>query len=550
MKMRKLLCILSVSIAVASGCKKASEPVVSSNPLKLSAVVSSQNLEATTVNSTLPTNIIWDNAGARKISDNEYFADCARIQRMANGNLILVYGSGTDASHTRVNIIARRSSDNGVTWTTPQTVINGLGLTNYNGFANPGLLVMQNGWIMLAFEGKGKPDDNAHDNIQFCLSKDNGLTWGAPQIVASGRAWEPAMIQLSDGDIEMFWSSEARWWPGASPEQEILFSHSTDNGATWSTPMTVAYTAGKRDGMPAPLVLANNGGIAFAIEPVGQSFGPDIVWSSTTDRWNYPAYGTYANGHRWIGPADGVVGRAPSLTQISTGETVLSFMASDGRSTGGDFKKNVQLAYMTDQHLKNFRRINDPWPGLPDNEGTYYSSLFIKDASHLVLVTTRNRPDGHSEVWWKEGQIADPYSKTTWSVKAVSSEDSANSYYATSAIDENKSTWWIPRYSTNPTNYPDHYIIIDMGTQRAVSGIIISQKVGARHVKTFKVYGSADNITYTDRGTFTLKDVDTVEQLFPLTSTYSFRYLKIWPTSGYDSQPQPAFAEIGTYKLR
>jgi hypothetical protein len=53
----------------------------------------------------------------------------------------------------------------------------------------------------------------------------------------------------------------------------------------------------------------------------------------------------------------------------------------------------------------NFTNISYPWPGLPVNEGAYYSSLMLKNDSILVMLTTRNFADNHSEIFWKEGRI-------------------------------------------------------------------------------------------------------------------------------------------------
>ena len=55
---------------------------------------------------------------------------------------------------------------------------------------------------------------------------------------------------------------------------------------------------------------------------------------------------------------------------------------------------------------KNFSNITYPWPALPVNEGAYYSSLMLKNDSTLVMLTTRNFADNHSEIYWKEGKIA------------------------------------------------------------------------------------------------------------------------------------------------
>ena len=497
-------------------------------------------------------NILWDSTSARKISHDIYFTDYGRVHRIPNGDLILTYGSGPDASHTRTNVVVRRSTDNGLSWSPAITIMNGIGQAGYTGFANPELLVMQNGWLMLAFEGKGNPDDNEHDNVQIMISKDNGNTWGSPQIIAKGRSWEPGMLQLPDGDIELFYSSEAKWWPSSSPEQDILLVHSLDNGNTWSQPQQVAYNTGKRDGMPVPILLNNNKGIVFSIEGIGDSKSPYILWSSLDAKWNYSTLGSIANGRRWLATSENVFGGAPFIMQLKTGESLLSFEAADGRNTGGDFRKQVMLVYRGDNmaRAQSFHRINDPWPNLPDDEGTYYSSLFLKNDTTIVLVTTRNRPDGHSEIWWKEGRLTINYPKSNWSIASFSSEEPNNNRLASMLIDGDINTFWIARYSSNPTFYPDHYITVDMGKKLNVDGFTVVQKTTDRKVKTLQILVGEDTIHWKDLGNFLVQNKNYEEQLLPLPTTQSFRYFKIVPKEGYDNMQQPGLAEIGTYRFK
>jgi hypothetical protein len=214
------------------------------------------------------------------------------------------------------------------------------------------------------------------------------------------------MIQLPDGEIELFYSSEAAWWPGNNVQQEILMVSSKDNTTTWTSPKRVAYTAGMRDGMPTPLVLKDNKGIVFPIESVNNTKSPWVVWSSTDAKWNYKSTATAENGRRWLATPQNIWGGAPFIIQLLTGETLLSVQDAGGRSIGSDWKKNTMLVLAGNSVAKNFTNISIAWPNLPVNEGAYYSSLFLKDNSTVVAVTTRNFSDGHSEIYWKEGQIS------------------------------------------------------------------------------------------------------------------------------------------------
>lgn len=403
---RSILLALS-GVLVLSACKKGGDSPSSSsgggtvNPPPVTTSTHADDLPLTD-NSTSSLNIVWDTT-AKKVSHNVYFAEYGRVHRVSANTIFLTYHCG-GTSDSWNNVALRRSDDNGNTWSDAQ-IIMADNVPGYYGFSDPELLVMQNGWLMLAFVGRGNPDDNAHDNVQIRISKDNGSTWGDPKIIATGRSWEPGMVQLADGDIEMFYSSEANWWPSSNPLQDIQFIHSTDNGSTWSSPKEVAFASGNRDGMPTPVVLNNNKGIVFPIESVNDSRSPYVLWSSTDARWNYAGNGTAANGRRWLATSDNVFGGAPFMVQVSTGETLLSFQDPGGRNIGSNWKKSTMQVYRGSSVATNFVHLNDPWPNLPTSEGAYYSSLFLKDANTVALVTTRNFGDGHSEIYWKEGHI-------------------------------------------------------------------------------------------------------------------------------------------------
>ncbi|RRB09353.1 sialidase family protein [Larkinella rosea] len=355
------------------------------------------------VDNTVPSlSITWDNT-ARKLSHDVYFAEYGRVHRVKGDTLLLTYHCG-DRENYWDNIAIRRSTDGGTTWSVAEILVPDSD-PNYYGFANPDIQVLQNGDVMLAYTGRGKPDDNAHDNIQIRMSKDRGWTFGVSRIVATGRSWEPGMIQLPDGDIEVFYSSEAAWWPGNNPQQEILMVHSTDNGQTWTAPSHVAYFAGMRDGMPVPLVLKDNKGIVFGIESVNNTQSPWVLWSSFAARWRYASLGSTTNNRRWLATTQKVWGGAPYLVQLPTGQTLLSTQDAGGRAISSDWRKNTMLVLVGNSVAKNFTGISYPWPDLPINEGAYYSSLFMKNNTTPVLITTRNFADGHSEIYWKEGHI-------------------------------------------------------------------------------------------------------------------------------------------------
>ncbi len=140
------------------------------------------------------------------------------------------------------------------------------------------------------------------------------------------------------------------------------------------------------------------------------------------------------------------------------------------------------------------------------------------------------------------------YPKTNWSVADFSSEESANS--SKLLIDGNAATFWVTRYTSNSTNYPDHFITIDMGVVCKINGFIFNQKEGDRKIKELQVLISNDNKTWENLGVFALNNIDLMKLYIDLPQQKQCRYFRLVPKSGHDSQRQPALAEVTAFRLK
>jgi hypothetical protein len=351
--------------------------------------------------------VIWDKM-ERKVSHDEYFAEYGRARRYNGDTVLLIYHFGPKG-HEWDNIALKKSFNNGQSWTKERIIVKDDQQKRYSGFSTPDLLVLKNKWLLLAYTGRGIPDDSVHNNLQVRISKDAGETWSEPSIVALGRSWEPGMTQLPSGEIQLFFSNELVSTKAAKGrhEQKVLLIRSKDNGANWSNPQMVAFTPGRRDGMPVPLVLKDNKGIIIPVEAVENMTSPEIIWTSMEANWNYASVGTKDNGRRWIGTVDPVWGGAPTVVQFPSGETVISMQTELGRKLDRykGWKKNSVIVMVGNSMAKNFGNLSYPYPNLPENEGRYFCSLFVLDKDRLALLTTRNYPDSSSAVFWKEGRV-------------------------------------------------------------------------------------------------------------------------------------------------
>lgn len=158
------------------------------------------------------------------------------------------------------------------------------------------------------------------------------------------------------------------------------------------------------------------------------------------------------------------------------------------------------------------------------------------------IAIPQNRPSGEK---WRY-----IYPKAKWAIAAFSSEETVDSRLASRLIDNNTATFWVARYSSDPTDYPGHWVTVDMGEVSQVDGFIINQKEGDRKIKELQLLISDDNNSWENLGTFTLNNIDLLRQYIDLPQRKQFRYFRLAPKSGYDTQRQPGLAEVSAFRLK
>ncbi|HQB27407.1 MAG TPA: sialidase family protein [Paludibacter sp.] len=354
--------------------------------------------------------IRWDaTQSLQSISPAGLLTEYPRIIRVSEDTLLCAYHGG-NRNHW-VNIYLQKSFDNGLSWTTPVELISKENSTigqKYWRFVNPEMIKLQNGWILMSFIGNGNPESNENCHVMVMLSKDNGETWDDPRIIGRGRTWEPMVVQLPNGELELLVASEAAWWQqGVYLAQEILCSRSTDNGETWTAFERAAYSPDRRDGMPVAVALQGNKGILFAIETVDdQGFGsPSLVHRPLNGEWDTNPWNGISTNKRWKVNINGH-GGAPYIVQLSTGEIVL-VAHTGGRN--GIWQTGFPRVVIGNSAGLMFGNPVTPLTRLPENEGAYYNSLFVKDEETIWLLTTyvtfENDVRKKSEIKYLEGKI-------------------------------------------------------------------------------------------------------------------------------------------------
>ena len=272
---------------------------------------------------------------------------------------------------------------------TTKKVVNGdlVGVTRP---ANPELLQLRSGRVIYVCNYRSSIDGLSPYSIVIKYSDDNCNTWSDINYVyraddkLKNGCWEPKMIELPTGEIQLYFSDENQY--RNSNEQEIVLMSSFDKGVNWSRPRQVCYSVGKRDGMAVPIIVGSN--ILMAIED--NTFGkhqPSILTSSIKNNWRKPIMADSKQRY-FVGKDmfDGTVyGGAPYIAASENGDIFLSFQTT--------YNRNSDLKYasmgLAIKPRKSSKYYFDSFPFLLDEKQSgLWGSLYIIDSDHLVALSS------------------------------------------------------------------------------------------------------------------------------------------------------------------
>lgn len=354
--------------------------------------------------SRIKTSIRWNTASTlRTLSPEGWQVEYPRACRVDDNTILLSYHGGNTKNDDSQwhSCFVRTSHDNGETWGDPVAVFDQgspFG-ANYWRIVNPEMTRLANGWIIFSAVGNGKPETNDNCHVFTCLSKDGGKTWGDPVIVGRGRTWEPQIVQLPGGELELLVSSEAKWWEPRADNicQEIVSARSTDNGETWTAFERASFKPGARDGMPVAVVQEGNRGVLFIIESVNGNVPPTLIHRNLTDKWNTADWDGSSSATRWKTALPTGAG-APYAIKMPNGDMLLTAHSDQSGSVWQTCRPRVTI---TSADGKSVSNVTAPLPvsvDLPAGTGAYYNSLFLKDEQTVWLLVTKARYEGDRRV--------------------------------------------------------------------------------------------------------------------------------------------------------
>ncbi len=347
--------------------------------------------------------IVWDASAIgtrlKTISPDNIFAAYARMVRVDASTIACFYHGGTIATPFQ-SIFMQTSTDDGDTWSEATRIISILEpryTSQYKRFINPEITKLRNGNFLLSVTAIGAVETNENCHTLVMISTNGCKTWSEPVIAGRGRSWEPMVVQLPEGELELLVSSEAAWWQnGGYLAQEILCTRSTDNGQTWTKYIRASYSEGRRDGMPAAIVMQGNKGVLYSIEVIShQGFGsPSFVHRDLAGEWDPTPWNGVASENRWHvqvamnnGSTDGA---APHTIQLNTGEIVM--MAQVNPRTQGIWQTAYPRVTVCNNEGRDWTDADKTTPiaegEMPRTQGFYYGSLFQKDENTIWLAAS------------------------------------------------------------------------------------------------------------------------------------------------------------------
>jgi hypothetical protein len=353
--------------------------------------------------------IEWDRSTLQLVAPG---GDYARMARLGDGAIGLAYDREGKLSF-------RRSTDEGKSWSDPVLVAEDRDCW----LTNSELLPLRNGELLYLWNERPRAALKYQDKpaplgtltrpllIRMARSRDHGRSWSAPQTLYTAGpsyqdgCWEPAGIELPDGEIHVYFANEFPYQ--ATSEQEISLIRSRDGGKTWSHAERISMRKTHRDGMPAPLLLAGGRGIVVAIEDNGLSktdrFKLAIVHTPLDDNWRS---GTVDGESPKRRPAlaeplpDEHYAGAPNVRQVASGETLLSYQTS----ADGTLAAARMVVCVGDPEARNFTNPSQPFADVDAQPGQLWGSLFVRDAQSLAAMATVTIK-GQRGVWTIEGRV-------------------------------------------------------------------------------------------------------------------------------------------------
>ncbi len=393
-----------------------------------------------------------------------------RIKLMKNGEYIMFYMNG-DVGH---DIYVTRSKDL-KKWYGTHKIFDKSSTSDKRMYASADAIVLENGDIIVAAGFRKDYRGNQLTNgIEIRRSSDNGNTWTAPEVIYTGAVWEPSLLQLPSGEVQIYWTNthvEGSTDPYGRADDNstgTAMLRSFDNGKTWNGNPAVPYTAqivaqqytytgsdGKyfNGQMPVATVL-NNGKIALALEVRTKKSNGDktynlsIAYTDVNNSWP-KSLGLEEEGPSTLKKNFMKEVAGPYIRQFPSGETILTYhwgaywYAHLGNSDASKFNARVRVFGEDKTDIWGSTEIIDSHTVLGtvpmyDNYGIYYAKLRLNHT--IKAVDADIKLDGRSEDFAAATEAFFVGSDSQAQTAIRVAQDAENIYFIAEVLDQKLSS--------------------------------------------------------------------------------------------------------------
>ncbi len=317
-------------------------------------------------------------------------ASYPRATALSDGRMLVTFAHPTPGGRAIACVF---SGDGGKTWTGYRRICEHSHPVDLD---NAFPLQLTDGTVLVAYR---RYDRDRHVFRIEASARGDGNHWAARSTIATGTQgiWEPFLLPLPDGKVQVYYASEE----GSYPDQRIEMRTSTDGGKTWGTPVTVAQKKGSRDGMPGVVRLNGQELLAvfeaqdvppfrFVIRGVrSQDFGK--TWSATRELVycpNHPVTAQWAAG-------------APSIIRLLDGRLMVSFQSDeeveylagdhrrDPNHLGYNYLWHTHFAYLTSADHGRSWLAPVHLLGGPNDPANWNALCALNDGTILALANQR-----------------------------------------------------------------------------------------------------------------------------------------------------------------